>query len=163
MGLLFLYVNSILGVTLVSLNEERKLTLVAGLALVLNLGPQPGPHPTLPTYRRSSHHRSDRRLYPGYLLAVMPRDLLARATLGVLAKAGAASAAMALVLIALRGQSLGLLLPVGAAVYASSGLGCAWFPRKISALSVWRWGGGRVAEPEETQLERRAGPPVCVT
>ena len=37
-GLLLLYVNSILSVTLVSLNEEHKLTLVAGLALVLNLG-----------------------------------------------------------------------------------------------------------------------------
>ncbi|MEO5952244.1 MAG: flippase, partial [Chloroflexia bacterium] len=37
-GLLLLYVNSILSVTLVSLNDERKLTLLAGLALVLNLG-----------------------------------------------------------------------------------------------------------------------------
>jgi hypothetical protein len=83
---------------------------------------------------------------------VTPRDLLSRGTLGVLAKAGVASTAMALVLIALRGQNLGLLILLGAAVYALVGVVLRLVPledfRLIGAALGRR---GRVAEAEETQ------------
>ena len=82
----------------------------------------------------------------------MPRDLLARSTLAVVAKAGLASAAMAAVLIALRDQSLGLLVPVGAAVYVLVGVILRLVPpedfRMVGAALARR---SRMVEAEETQ------------
>lgn len=150
-GLLLLYVNSILGVTLVSLNEERKLTLVAGLALVLNLGLNLALIPRFQHVAAAATTAATEGFILAYLLAVLPRDLLARQTLGVLAKAGAASAAMALVLIALRGQGLGLLVPLGVAVYAFVGVVLRLVPLEDFRLIGAALGrGGRAAEAEET-------------
>ena len=150
-GLLLLYVNSILGVTLVSLNEERKLTLLAGLALVLNLGLNLVLIPLFQHVGAASTTAATEAFMLVYLLAVMPRDLLQRATLGVLAKAGVASAAMALVLMALRGQSLLLLVPTGVAVYALAGIALRLVPAEDFRLILGALGRrGRVAEAEET-------------
>lgn len=151
-GLPLLYVNSILGVTLVSLNKERKLTVVAGLALIVNLSLNLALIPRFQQVGAASTTAATEGFILIYLLAVMPRDLLARSTLGVLAKAGVASAAMALVLIALRGQSLGLLVPLGGAVYALVGV----VLRLVSPEDFRLIGGalrrrGRVAEAEEIQ------------
>lgn len=121
-GLILLYVNSILGVTLVSLNHERKLTLVAGMALVFNLVLNLALIPPFQHVGAAATTAATEGLILVYLLAVTPRDLLTRSTLTVLAKAFLASAAMALALIALRDQSLALLIPVGIAVYALVGL-----------------------------------------
>jgi O-antigen/teichoic acid export membrane protein len=152
MGLLLLYVNSILSVTLVSLNEERKLTLLAGLALVLNLGLNLALIPRFQHVGAAATTAATEAFILAYLLAVMPRDLLARATLGVLAKAGVASVAMALVLAALNGQSLGLLIPLGAAVYAIVGVALRLVPPEDFRLIRGAIGRrGRLAEVEESQ------------
>jgi O-antigen/teichoic acid export membrane protein len=150
-SLMLLYVNSILGVTLVSLNEERKLTLVAGLALGLNLGLNLALIPRFQHVGAAATTAATEGFILAYLLAVLPRDLLARSTLGVLAKAGVSSAAMALVLIALRGQGLGLLVPLGGAVYAFAGVLLRLVPPedfRLIGLALGR--RGRVAEAEET-------------
>ena len=151
-GLLLLYVNSILGVTLVSLNEERKLTLVAGLALVLNLGLNLALIPLFKHVGAAATTVATEGFILSYLLAVTPRDLLGRSTLGVLAKSGVASAAMALVLFALRGQSLGLLVPLGAAIYALLGVMLRLVPLEdIRLIRVALARRGRVVEAEESQ------------
>ena len=151
-GLMLLYVNSILGVTLVSLNEERKLTLLAALALVAQSGPQPEPHPALPACGAAVTTAATEGFILAYLLAVMPRDLLARSTFDVFAKAAVASAAMALVLVALRRAEPLLLIPLGGAVYALVGALLRLVPpddfRLIGSALGRR---GRVAEAEETQ------------
>jgi O-antigen/teichoic acid export membrane protein len=151
-GLLLLYVNSILSVTLVSLNEEHKLTLVAGLALVLNLGLNLALIPRYQHIAAASTTAATEGFILIYLLAVMPRDLLARSTLAVVAKASLASAAMAAALIALRDQSLGLLIPVGAAVYVLAGVILRLVPpedfRMVGAALARR---SRMVEAEETQ------------
>jgi O-antigen/teichoic acid export membrane protein len=148
-GLVLLYVNSILGVTLVSLNEERKLTLLAGMALVLNLALNLALIPRFQHVGAAFTTAATEGFILAYLLVVMPRDLLERATLRVLAKAGVASAAMALVLIALHGQSLGLLIPLGGAVYALIGLALRLVPPEDFRLIGAALGrGGRVAEAE---------------
>jgi O-antigen/teichoic acid export membrane protein len=155
-GLVLLYVNSILGVTLVSLNEERKLTLLAGLALVFNLALNLIFIPPFQHVGAAFTTAATEGFMLIYLLAVMPRDLRARSTLGVLAKATVASAAMGLALAALtstlRVQSLGLLVPLGIAIYAIVGLALRLVPpddfRLIGAALGRR---GRVAEVEETQ------------
>ncbi|HET9495114.1 MAG TPA: oligosaccharide flippase family protein [Chloroflexia bacterium] len=151
-GLLLLYVNSILAVTIISLNQEKKMTLVAGLALVLNLGLNLALIPRFQHVGAASTTAATEAFILVYLLVVMPRDLLSRSTLGVFAKAGVASAAMALVLTALQGQSLLLLIPLGAAVYAIVGIALRLVPvedfRMIGAALGRR---GRVAEAEETK------------
>lgn len=149
-GLLLLYVNSILSVTIVSLNQERKMTLVAGLALVLNLGLNLALIPRFLHVGAALTTAATEAFILAYLLAVMPRDLLERTNLRVLAKAGLASGAMALVLVVLHEQGLGLLVPLGAAVYALVGLMLRLVPpedfRLIGAALGRR---GRVAESEE--------------
>jgi O-antigen/teichoic acid export membrane protein len=120
-ALFLLYVNSLLGVTLVSLNEERKLTIVAALATVINLGLN---WLLIPHYQ----HIAAAAVTAGtegfilcYLLAIMPRDLLARRNLVVLTKAALTSGAMAVVLVALHDLPLPLLVLVGAVVYGAAG------------------------------------------
>jgi O-antigen/teichoic acid export membrane protein len=151
-GLLLLYVNSILSVTLVSLNEEHKLTLVAGLALVLNLGLNLALIPRYQHIAAASTTAATEGFILIYLLAVMPRDLLARSNLVVVAKAGAASAAMGIALFALRDQNLGLLIALGAAIYALVGILVRLVPaedfRLVTAALARR---SRRVEAEETQ------------
>lgn len=151
-GLLLLYINSILSVTLVSLNEERKMTLVAGLALVLNLGLNLALIPMFQHVGAAATTAATEGFILAYLLAVTPRDLLARSTLGVFAKAGIAAAAMALVLIALRDQSLGLLVPLGAAVYFLVGVALRLVPLedyRLIRMALTR--RGPMVEAEESQ------------
>ena len=151
-GLLLLYVNSILGVTLVSLNEERKLTLVAGLALGLNLGLNLALIPLFQHVGAAATTVATEGFILAYLLAVTPRDLLGRSTLGVLAKAGISSAAMGLVLFALRGQSLALLVPLGVAVYALMGFMLRLVPLEDIRIIRGAIGRrGRVVEVEESK------------
>lgn len=151
-GLLLLYVNSILGVTIVSLNDERKLTVVAGLALVFNLGLNLALIPPYQHVGAAATTAATEALILVYLLAVMPRDLLTLSTLRVLVKAGAASLAMSLALLVLKGQNLGILVLAGATVYASVGLLLRLVPledfRLITGAIRTR---GRAAEPEETK------------
>lgn len=151
-GLLMLYVNSILGVTLVSLNEERKLTAVAGLALVVNLSLNVALIPQFQHIGAAATTAATEGFILAYLLAVMPRDLLARSTFGVLVKAGVASAAMALALIALRGQNLGLLVLLGAGVYGIVGALLRLVPMEDFRLITGALGRrGRMAEAEDSQ------------
>jgi O-antigen/teichoic acid export membrane protein len=127
-GLILLYVNSILSVGLVSLNHERKLTVVAGLALVFNLGLNLALIPIYQHVGAAFTTAATEGLILVYLLAVLPRDLLVRSTTGVILKAAIASAAMALVLVVLRGQSLLLLIPLGGAMYVLIGLALRLVP-----------------------------------
>jgi O-antigen/teichoic acid export membrane protein len=151
-GLLLLYVNSILAVTLVSLNEERKMTLLAGMALVFNLALNLALIPLFQHVGAAFTTAATEGFILAYLLAVTPRDLLARSTFDVLAKAGAASAAMALVLIALHGQGLGFLIPAGALVYVLVGAMLRLVhPDDFRLIGSALGRRGRVAEAEETQ------------
>ena len=63
-GLLLLYVNSILSVTLVSLNEERKTDVGGGACAGAQPRAQPGAHSTLPACWRGVHHGRDGGIYP---------------------------------------------------------------------------------------------------
>jgi hypothetical protein len=58
----------------------------------------------------------------GYLIAILPKDLLTRSSLTVLVKAMIAAVVMAIALYALRGQSILLLVPAGAVVYGLAAL-----------------------------------------
>jgi O-antigen/teichoic acid export membrane protein len=121
-GLFFLYVNSVLAVTLVSLNQERKLTIVAGLATVVNLGLNWLLIPHFQHLAAAAVTAFTEVLIFSYLCLRMPRGLLARTTPIVLVKSGIAAVAMTIVLEVLAGQHLLVLIPIGGVTYCVSGL-----------------------------------------
>lgn len=120
-GLFFLYVNSVLGVALVSLNQERKMTTVAALATVFNLGLNWLLIPHFQHIAAAAVTAATEFLIFSYLCFCMPRGLLARTTLIVLAKASLAAIVMTMVLEALASQSVVLLVPIGGLVYCACG------------------------------------------
>jgi O-antigen/teichoic acid export membrane protein len=154
LALLLLYVNSILAATLVSLNQERKMTLIAALALVVNLALNWVLIPHFQHVAAAAATAVTEGLILAYLLVAMPRDLLARDTLVVTAKAGAASLAMVAALVALRGQGLLALVPVGVAVYAVAGMALRLVPpedARVLREALARRGRQRAVEPEVAQ------------
>lgn len=117
LALFLMYVNWVLGTVLIGLDREKRLTLAAGLSLVINLSLN---WLLIPRYQ----HVGTAAVTVGtelfiflYLIAILPRDLLSRSSLIVFAKAVISAGAMAAVLYALRGQSLVLLVPLGGLVY----------------------------------------------
>jgi O-antigen/teichoic acid export membrane protein len=121
-GLFLLYVNSVLAVALVSLNQERKMTVVAGLATVINLGLNWLLIPHFQHLAAAAVTVATELFILCYLGVFIPKDLLTRASLGVFLKASVAASVMALTLHALEGHSILLLVPVGGLAYGVSGL-----------------------------------------
>lgn len=121
-GLFLLYVNSVLAVALVSLNQERKMTVVAALATIINLGLNWLLIPHFQHVAAAAVTVVTELFILCYLGACTPRDLLARSSLIVFIKASAAATIMATVLYALEDQSILLLVPVGGLTYCVSSL-----------------------------------------
>jgi O-antigen/teichoic acid export membrane protein len=116
-ALLLLYVNTVLGTLLISLNQERRIVGVSAAAIILNFGLNIW---LIPHYRHvaaAATTTATEALLLVCLLALVPRDLFSRSSLVVLAKGSMATAVMCLVLVALFGQSLPMQVIVGAAVY----------------------------------------------
>jgi peptidoglycan biosynthesis protein MviN/MurJ (putative lipid II flippase) len=128
------------------------MTLVAGIALVVNLALNLALIPLFQHVGAAATTAATEGVILVYLLVVMPKDLLARSTANVFAKATVGCAAMGLTLFALSGQSLGLLVVVGGAVYVAVGMALRLVPpedfRLIGGALRRR---GRVVEVEESQ------------
>lgn len=121
-ALFILYVNWVLGTVLVGLDQEKRLTVVAGLSLVINLGLN---WLVIPQYQHvgAAAVTAGTELFIfGYMIVILPRDLLSRSSLIVFVKATASAGAMAAVLYALRGQSILVLVPLGGVVYCLTAL-----------------------------------------
>jgi len=121
-ALFLLYLNSILAVVLVSLNQERRMTLVAGLALIVNFSLNWLLIPRFQHVAAAAVTAGTELLIFCYLLRHIPKDLLSRESLVVLAKGVGAVAIMAIVLTGMAGHSLLLLLPAGGLSYVASAL-----------------------------------------
>lgn len=133
-ALLFLYINSIFAYAFVSINQERRMTLVAALATVINLGSNTLLIPQFGHIGAAAATVATEAFILGYLLVRLPRELLPVGGLVVFAKAAAAAAAMALALYALRGWHLAALIPVGGVVYLLVGFLLRVVPREDIAL-----------------------------
>jgi O-antigen/teichoic acid export membrane protein len=147
-GLLFLYINSIFAYAFVSINQERRMTLVAALATVLNLGANVALIPRYGHVGAAAATAATECFILGYLLVRLPRELLPVGGLVVFAKAALAAVAMALVLHLLRGWNLALVIPVGGSVYALGGFLLRVVPPEDIALvraAVGKKRGGTVA------------------
>jgi O-antigen/teichoic acid export membrane protein len=120
-GLLVLYINSVLGVVLMSLHRERSLTLVAGLATLVNFSLNWLLIPRFQQVAAAAVTSATEVLILGCLLYLMPKELLAWNLLPVLCKAGISAAIMAMCLIAFNSLGLPLLVPLGAITYLVAG------------------------------------------
>ncbi|MDP9372608.1 MAG: oligosaccharide flippase family protein [Chloroflexota bacterium] len=129
-ALFLLYVNTVLGTLLISLDLEKKIVVVSGLALVFNLAANWLLIPHFRHVAAAATTTATEVLLLVYFLAAVPRDLLSRGSLAVLLKAGGAAGAMVVALWGLRGQSVLLLVPVGGLVYCLSALPLRLVPAK---------------------------------
>ncbi|TMC20630.1 MAG: flippase [Chloroflexi bacterium] len=116
-GLIFLYINSVLGCTLVNIKKEKKITLMAAIALVFNLGLN---LILLPQYQQvgAAVMTSCTELLLLFLsLYFVPKNLLPVGSLRVGAKMLLACLVMALVVWMLRAVTIFLVLPLAMLVY----------------------------------------------
>jgi O-antigen/teichoic acid export membrane protein len=127
-GLLILYVNSILMVTLVAVHRERWMVVLAALCCVLNLVLNLALIPLFAHVAAAAVKTVTELFICGFLLAVLPRELFQRRQLVVLGKAGLSGVMMLLVLAALVAQPLPLQIAAAAAVYVSVGLAVRLVP-----------------------------------
>ncbi|MBX5450688.1 flippase [Thermogemmatispora sp.] len=151
-GLVFLYVNMVLSTVLVSIHQEQKMTLMAGVALVFNLGLN---LLLIPLYHQDGAAlvtSLTELLFIGPFLFFIPRTLWPRGSLTVALKALAASLVMALVVWLLRQWAILALLPVALVVYLTAATLLRTIPRAdLVALfdAVLRRRQGR-SSPTET-------------
>jgi O-antigen/teichoic acid export membrane protein len=160
-GLIFLYINSVLTSILMSTKREKKITVMAAIALVFNLGLN------LVLIRLYQHvgaaivtTLTEVLLFCIALLFV-PRHLYPLRSLRVGAKAIIASVVMALAILPLRTFSIFLILPVALLIYLVTAVLLGTIPREdIRALySAVRHRAERATpispalKPEEGELE----------
>jgi O-antigen/teichoic acid export membrane protein/acetyltransferase-like isoleucine patch superfamily enzyme len=134
-GIVFLYVNTACTTILMSTKQERKITVLAAIALVFNLGLN---LLLIPVYKHVGAAITT-SLTEGLLLCLslllIPRALAPVRSIPVAAKALVASGAMALALLLVSQASLLVMLPVGAAVYLVAATVLRTIPRAdIDAL-----------------------------
>jgi O-antigen/teichoic acid export membrane protein/acetyltransferase-like isoleucine patch superfamily enzyme len=116
-GLVFLYMNSIFSSALMSTKQEKKLTIMAGVALVFNLGLNLVLIPQYKHVGAAAVTSLTELLLLCISVALLSRDLLPVGSLKVGLKVVLASAAMALVVMRFSTFSILALLPIGTIVY----------------------------------------------
>jgi O-antigen/teichoic acid export membrane protein len=129
-GLVLLYTNTVIGTVLVITKREKKIPLVAAIALVFNIGLN---LILIPKYQHvgAAIVTSLTELLLVYLNAMfIPRNLLPLRSLRVGAKVIIASLVMGLIMLALRTLSILLLLPIAILVYIAVAMLLATIPRE---------------------------------
>lgn len=116
-GLFFLYINTVFTTILISIKQEKKITIMAGVALVFNLGLN---LLLIPLYRQVGAAMVT--TLTELLLLIMsipitPRRLLPTGSISVAAKAAIAAGGMTLVIRLMKTLSLLYILPVAMLVY----------------------------------------------
>lgn len=116
-GLVFLYVNTLLSTILMSTKNERKISIMAAVALVFNLGLNLVLIPLYKHVGAAIVTSLTEFLLLCLAVAFAPKNLLPWGSLRVGVKILLASLAMSLAILPLRTSSIGLLLAVAVAVY----------------------------------------------
>lgn len=153
-ALFLLYVNHMLVVVIWSLNREKRMTVVAAIAIVLNLGLNILLIPRYQHVGSAAVTVVTELFLTVSVFLVVPRDVLSRSSLGVFGRAAMASAAMGLVVWAVREQSLFLVVPLGGLVYGIAALLFGAVPAEDvrlfrQVISVRR--RGAAAQPEASR------------
>jgi len=121
-------VNSVLGATLVSIDRERRMTIVAALAVPVSVGLNLVLIPQFQHIGAAAVKTAIEVMIFGYLLLNVPRDVLGGASLRVLGKTAAASGAMCAVIFLLGPQHLGVLVLSGIGTYIVAGIALRLIP-----------------------------------
>lgn len=134
-GLIFLYINTVLGALLVSIKQEKKTTMMAGVALIFNFGLNLFLIPHYQHVGAAIVTSLTELLFIGPFIAFMPRHLLPSGSLWVGIKIIVASLIMALAIWPLRVFNIFVILPVSIVVYLGSATLLRTIPRDdIKAL-----------------------------
>ncbi|MGZ3626750.1 MAG: flippase [Ktedonobacteraceae bacterium] len=128
-GLLFLYINSVLSSTLISTKREKKIMLMAAIALIFNLGLNLLLIPRYLQVGAAVVTSLTELLLISLAVFFTPRSLLPLGSIRVGAKALAASLVMAAIIWMMRTVNLLLILPVAMAVYFTTAMLLATIPR----------------------------------
>lgn len=129
-GLFILYINSVLMAVLISTNQEKKITLMAAVALVFNLGLNLILIPRMLQVGAALVTSLTELLLMSIALVFMPRHLIPFGSLRVGGKALLASLAMALAIFFLNRLLLLEILPIAAAVYVGTAILLRTFPKE---------------------------------
>jgi O-antigen/teichoic acid export membrane protein len=136
-GLLFIYVNWALATALLGLRQERQLIVMAVTIAVLNPLTNLVAIPLFQERGAAFTTSLTELIVLMWLARMMPRDLLRSASLRVGAKAGAAAAFAAIVLMPLRDQPLVATVPLAIVLYAAAVLAARIVTaRELAALAT---------------------------
>jgi len=127
-GLLVLYVNSVLAATLVSIDRERRMTIISALAVPVSVGLNLMLIPQFQHTGAAAVKTAIEVMILGCLLLNVPRDVLGGASLRVLWKTAVASGAMCAVVFLLGSQHLGVLVLSGIGTYVVAGIALRLIP-----------------------------------
>ena len=128
-GLVFLYINSVLSALLISTKREKKITILAAIALVFNLGLNLILIPRFQHVGAAAVTSLTELLLTGLALVFTPRSLFPMGSVRVGVKALVASLVMGLVIWTMRGFGLVAILPVAMVVYFTTATLLGTIPR----------------------------------
>ncbi len=154
-GLVFLYINSVLNTTLMSIKREKKITILAAIALVFNLGLNLVLIPRYQHVGAAIVTSLTELLLLCIALLFIPRHLLPLGSLRVGSKALLASLMMALTVLLLRNLNIFSILPVALLVYLVAAALLRTVPREdLQAIySAIRHKAQRVSPSVEQETE----------
>ena len=160
-GLLFLYINSVLGSMMMSTKREKKITIMAAIALVFNLGLNLILIPRYQHVGAAAVTSLTELLLVGLAIIFAPRSLFPLGSIRVGVKALVASMVMALIIWIMRGSGLGTILPVAMAVYFATATLLGTIPRDdlkalYTSIRNKRQQASSDALAEESQAEAQA-------
>ncbi len=160
-GLVFLYINAVLSAILMSTKQEKKITLMAGAALVFNLMLNLILIPRYQHVGAAVVTSLTELLLVGMALTFIPRHLMPIGSLLVGGKALLASLIMALVITMIHTLSIFIILPVAMLIYFAAAILLRTIPRNdLQALYgvVRRKANSPIAQASVEQAGPALGP-----
>ena len=156
-GLLFLYINSVLSSTLISIKHEKKIMIMAAIALVFNLGLNLILIPRYQHVGAAVVTSLTELLLMALAIMFTPRSLFPLGSIRVGVKALIASLVMAVIIWIMRGSGLVIMLPVAMAVYFTTATLLGTIPRDdlkalYNSMREKRGQAPSDALPEESQV-----------
>jgi O-antigen/teichoic acid export membrane protein len=153
-GLFFLYINTVFTTILISIKQEKKITVMAAVALVFNLGMNLLLIPLYKQVGSAMVTTLTELLLLCIAIPLTPRRLLPTGSIPVAAKAGIAAVAMTLVIRLMKTLSLIYMLPVAMLVYLLLATLLGVIPREDiqSIVSAVRKKSQPATEPVEPAL-----------
>jgi O-antigen/teichoic acid export membrane protein len=154
-GLVFLYINAVLGTILVSMKQEKKIPIMAAIALVFNLGLNLLLIPVYQHVGAAIVTSLTEILLVGIAIVFIPRHLLPVGSLPVGVKSLTASLVMAAAILLMSTFQIIVILPIAMLIYFGTATLLRTIPREdVQALyrAIYRRTEGR-ASPSAVEYQ----------